>query len=52
MIRKEPNFQIIKAVQGNQVFLIDEKLVSRPTLGMLEGIKKVFALLYPAADAS
>ncbi|WPD24162.1 MAG: ABC transporter substrate-binding protein [Candidatus Electrothrix scaldis] len=52
MIKKEPGFQVIKAVQENQVFLVDEKLVSRPTLGMLEGIRKVFALLYPAADAS
>jgi iron complex transport system substrate-binding protein len=47
MIREEPGFQVIKAVQENQVFLVDEKLVSRPTLGMLEGIWKVFALLYP-----
>lgn len=52
MIKKEPGFQVIKAVQENQVFLVDEKLVSRPTLGMLEGIRKVFALLYPVADAS
>ena len=52
MIREEPGFQVIKAVQENQVFLVDEKLVSRPTLGMLEGIWKVFALLYPTAEDS
>ncbi|MCI5124083.1 MAG: ABC transporter substrate-binding protein [Candidatus Electrothrix sp. AR5] len=52
MIRNEPGFQVIKAVRESQVFLVDEKLVSRPTLGMLEGIRKVFTLLYPTADAS
>jgi iron complex transport system substrate-binding protein len=52
MISNEPGFQVIKAVRENQVFLVDEKLVSRPTLGMLEGIKKVFILLYPTTDAS
>ena len=48
MIRKEPGFQVIKAVRENQIFLVDEKLVSRPTLGMLEGIRRVFTILYPA----
>ncbi|MEA2116691.1 MAG: ABC transporter substrate-binding protein [Thermodesulfobacteriota bacterium] len=47
MITKEPGFQVIKAVRNNQVFLVDEKLVSRPTLGLIEGISTVFELLYP-----
>ncbi len=47
MIKKEPGFQVIKAVRENQIFLVDEKLVSRPTLGLLEGIRTVFELLYP-----
>ncbi|MCF6188629.1 MAG: ABC transporter substrate-binding protein [Desulfobulbaceae bacterium] len=47
MIKQEPGFQVIKAIKNNQVFLVDEKLVSRPTLGLLEGISKVFDLLYP-----
>lgn len=47
MIKQEPGFQVIKAVRNNQVFLVDEKLVSRPTLGLLEGISRVFELLYP-----
>jgi iron complex transport system substrate-binding protein len=47
MITKEPGFQVIKAIQNNQVFLVDEKLVSRPTLGLIEGISTVFELLYP-----
>jgi iron complex transport system substrate-binding protein len=47
MITKEPGFQVIKAIKNNQVFLVDEKLVSRPTLGLIEGISTVFELLYP-----
>ncbi len=46
MIRNEPGFQVIKAVQDNQIFLVDEKLVSRPTMGLLEGITQVFTVLY------
>ncbi|WLE96944.1 MAG: ABC transporter substrate-binding protein [Candidatus Electrothrix communis] len=46
MIRNEPGFQVIKAVRENQVFLVDEKLVSRPTLGMLDGIRTIFGILY------
>jgi len=47
MIKQEPGFQVIKAIKNNQVFLVDEKLVSRPTLGLLDGITTVFELLYP-----
>jgi iron complex transport system substrate-binding protein len=47
MIINEPGFQVIKAVRDKQVFLVDEKLVSRPTLGLLEGITAVFEILYP-----
>ncbi len=47
MIKQEPGFQVIKAIRNNQVFLVDEKMVSRPTLGLLEGISTVFDLLYP-----
>ncbi|WP_446009936.1 ABC transporter substrate-binding protein [Candidatus Electrothrix sp.] len=46
MIRNEPGFQVIKAVQNNQIFLVDEKLVSRPTMGLLEGITQIFKILY------
>ncbi len=50
MIKNEPGFQVIKAVKNNQIYLVDEKLVSRPTLGLLEGISQVFTLLYPQED--
>ena len=46
IIINEPGFQVIKAVRESQVFLVDEKLVSRPTLGMLEGIRAIFRILY------
>ncbi|WP_457573243.1 ABC transporter substrate-binding protein [Desulfolithobacter sp.] len=47
MIRSEPGFQVIKAVRNGQIYLVDEKLVSRPTLGLLAGIRTVFEILYP-----
>jgi iron complex transport system substrate-binding protein len=50
MIKNEPGFQVIRAVRENQVFLVDEKLVSRPTLGLLEGIRTVFDILYPVVN--
>lgn len=47
VIRSEPGFSVIKAVAQGQVFLIDEKIVSRPTLRQLEGIRQIAGLLYP-----
>ncbi len=46
-IIKEPGFAAIKAVRENQVFLVDENMVSRPTMGLLDGIAFVRSLLYP-----
>ena len=37
----------IKAVLTRNVFLVDEHLVSRPTLRLIEGIDTVFQLLHP-----
>lgn len=37
----EPGFASIKAIQQEQVYLIDEKLVSRPTMRLLLGIERV-----------
>ncbi|CAK8717144.1 Iron complex transport system substrate-binding protein [Candidatus Electronema halotolerans] len=51
MIMKEPGFQVIKAVRQGQVFLVDEKKVSRPTMDLLEGIQEIFAILHPEAGA-
>ncbi len=46
-IMQEPGFQAIKAVRNNRVFLVDERLVSRPTMRIIEGIRTIGALLYP-----
>lgn len=48
-IIEEPGFQVIKAIKDGRVFLVDETLVSRPTLRLLEGMKTIYGLLYPAA---
>jgi iron complex transport system substrate-binding protein len=46
-IVKEPGFNVIKAVREAQVFLVDEEMVARPTLGLIDGIAFVRSLLYP-----
>lgn len=49
LIKNEPGFQIIKAVKADQIYLIDEMIVSRPTLRLLDGIREVRKLLYPSS---
>jgi iron complex transport system substrate-binding protein len=46
-IINEPGFGAIKAVRDGQVFLIEEALVSRPTLRILDGIEQLNTLFYP-----
>lgn len=46
-IMAEPGFGAIKAVKAGRVFLVDETVVSRPTLGLLKGIYRIGCLLYP-----
>jgi iron complex transport system substrate-binding protein len=47
MIRNETGFRIIKAVRQNKIFIIEEQLVSRPTMRLLEGIRRIGRILYP-----
>jgi iron complex transport system substrate-binding protein len=47
MIEGEPGFQAIKAVREGKISLIDEELVARPTMRLLEGIRQVRKMLYP-----
>jgi ABC-type Fe3+-hydroxamate transport system substrate-binding protein len=47
MIRDEPGFDVIKAVKENQVFIIDETIVARPTWRLLRGINTIGTMLYP-----
>jgi len=46
-IKKEPGFNIIKAVKNNQIYLIDENIVSRPVPRLYKGIISIGILLYP-----
>lgn len=47
-IMEEPGFRAIKAVQNDQVYLIEEVLISRPTPRIIEGIELIHHILYPA----
>ncbi len=47
VIKGETGFKAIKAVKSNQIFIIDEQIVSRPTLRLLEGIHEIGKALYP-----
>ncbi|MGD9210712.1 MAG: ABC transporter substrate-binding protein [Desulfobacteraceae bacterium] len=47
MITKEPGFHIIKAIKENQIHLIDETIISRPTPRLLRGIYTMGQMIYP-----
>ncbi len=47
MIRDEPGFEVIKAVREGQVHIVDEKIVSRPTMDLLKGVQGIGKILYP-----
>ncbi len=49
VIQNEPGFSVIKAIREHQIYLIDEDLVSRPTLRLLDGIRMIAGILYPNA---
>jgi len=51
-IRNETGFQAIKAVRNNNIVLIDEELVSRPTMRLIEGITELHNKLYPQEIAA
>lgn len=47
IIRNEPGFSAIKAVREGRVHIIEEALISRPTMRLLEGIEAIGRILYP-----
>jgi iron complex transport system substrate-binding protein len=47
MIKNEPGFHVIKAVRQDQVYIIEEQIVSRPTFRLLDGIYRIGRILYP-----
>lgn len=50
-IKSEPGFAALKAVRENRVHLVDEQLVSRPTLRLLQGVELLQGILYPRLTA-
>jgi iron complex transport system substrate-binding protein len=51
-IKSAPGFGVIRAVAADEIHLIDEKRVSRPTLRLLEGIYRIGRRLYPEQFAA
>lgn len=46
-IMEEGGFEAVKAVRDGNVYIVDEKIVSRPTPRLLEGIYEIARILYP-----
>jgi iron complex transport system substrate-binding protein len=46
-IREEAGFELIKAVREGHIHIVDEKIVSRPTMRLLDGIYEIGRFLYP-----
>jgi iron complex transport system substrate-binding protein len=46
-IEGEPGYQAIAAVRKGQILIVDEMIVSRPTMRLLEGMQIIGAFLYP-----
>lgn len=47
IIKNEPGFGAINAVRDNKIVIVDERLVSRPTMRMLKGIHFLARAMYP-----
>ena len=47
LIINEPGFKTIKAVSEGEIYFIDEQIVSRPTMRLLDGIYQIGRILYP-----
>ena len=47
LILNEPGYKTIKAVADGEIYLIDEQIVSRPTMRLLDGIYSIGKILYP-----
>ncbi|MDM8539248.1 ABC transporter substrate-binding protein [Desulfobacterales bacterium HSG17] len=47
IIKNETGFHALRAVRNNQVYMIDELIVSRPTMRLLQGIRRIGRVLNP-----
>jgi iron complex transport system substrate-binding protein len=52
LIMNEPGFKTIKAVAKGEIYIIDEQIVSRPTMRLLDGIYTIGKILYPVDFSS
>lgn len=46
-IKKRPGFNVIKAIKENQIYIIEEKLISSPTFRQVDGLRQLFEYIYP-----
>lgn len=46
-IKNRPGLHMLQAVQENEIYIIKEELVSRPTLRLVQGITAIGKILYP-----
>lgn len=46
-IENVPGFHVIRAIREKEIYLVDEAIVSRPTIRLLEGIARIGEILYP-----
>ena len=47
IIKTAPGYRAIRAVREEEIYIIDEYDVSRPTNGLLDGIKEIGHIVYP-----
>jgi len=47
LIANEPGFETIRAVAEQEIYIVDEQIVSRPTMRLLDGIYHIGKILYP-----
>lgn len=47
IIKNTPGYKAIRAIREDEIYIIDEYDVSRPTNGLLDGIKEIGSIVYP-----
>lgn len=46
-IKERENYQNIKAIKNNRVYIIDQNIISRPSPRIIEGLKKFVKAIFP-----
>lgn len=52
ILEEEPGFNAIKAFKNKRYALIDEEIVSRPTMNLIRGIEQIHHILYDSDNKS